>query len=152
MRKEIIFAILAGLVLGVIIAFGVWRANTVLKSETSDGSIETLNDSSLSSQSSGLTVASPETDDVITESPILVSGLTQPNSWVILSGETEDYILQADTSGNFEQEVALAGGVNQIIIRSVSEDQAKETILRVVYSTEFDNPLGSEESQSDPNI
>jgi hypothetical protein len=140
MRKEILYAIFAGAVFGIIIAFGVWRANTALEPET-----KTSNEArgqatpAPSTDEFEIALAKPDNHDVITESPALVSGVTSPLTWVSISGEDEDYIVKSDETGKFEQDVDLEGGVNQIVITAFSEEGEKvEENLLVVYSTQFE--------------
>lgn len=144
MRKEILFAILAGVVVGVVIAFGVWRANRALKVKDNEvSSTEIAPDLVPQQQEFGITLARPEAFDVITQTPVTLSGITKPKLWVAVSGEDEDYITKSDESGAFEINVELAGGVNQILIVAFDDNgnSIKES-LTVVYSTEFAKEAG----------
>ena len=140
MRKEIFFAILAGSLFGLIIAFGIWKANSSMKSNGSTS--ETLPSEESSSPTPqpqiGLTLAKPEDADVVTESPITVSGATKPNAWVTISAENKDYLIKADINGGFQQLVDLIGGANEIVITSFDESGNSNTQnLIVVLSSEF---------------
>jgi hypothetical protein len=145
MRKEIIFVIIASILFGAIIAFGVWRANTALRNDSSDLAItSTLDDSEDEHIQSelGLTIAKPSQDDVVTESPITISGITMPDSWVVLSTEDKDYIIQSDNKGLFESEIDLVGGINQITTTVFDENgNSINKTLRVIYSSEFADAL-----------
>jgi len=145
MRKEIIFVIIASILFGAIIAFGVWRANTALRNNSNDLAITSTLDGSEDEhiQSElGLTIAKPSQDDVVTESPITISGITMPNSWVVLSTEDEDYIIQSDNTGLFQSEVDLVGGINQITTTVFDENgNSINKTLRVIYSSEFADVL-----------
>ena len=143
MRKEILFAILAGIFVGLIIAFGAWRANSALNSKN-DSLPETSKNTQtapLPTQQPGTTLAAPDENDVLTQSPTKVSGITKPLSWLVISGEDEDYVPQAKNDGSFEQEVKLVGGVNQILVKSFNEEGSQEQKLTVVLSTEFEKDL-----------
>jgi hypothetical protein len=139
MRKEVLFAILAGTVIGVVIAFGVWRANSALKvKDSKPPSPTTAPESETPQQEFGITLAKPEELDVITQTPLTLSGITKPDVWITISGEDEDYITKSDEPGAFELNVELIGGVNQILITAFDDDgKAVEETLTVVYSTEF---------------
>lgn len=142
MRKEVLFAIIAGVLFGLVIAFGVWRANVAIKSnveEISTANTHESEDKSLELQKEiGLTLATPENNDVAIETPIKISAITKPNAWVVISGEGEDYIIKASESGSFEQEVDLVAGVNQILITAFDEEgNSEKENLTLVYSTEF---------------
>lgn len=136
MRKEVIFAILAGLVFGLIIAFGVWRANVALR----PGDDSTTQESPPPSQTDfGITIAKPQELQVVTTSPTVLSGVTKPNVMVVISAEDEDYTVTADENGEFEIDVDVAGGVNEIIIVAFDEngDTVEEKFV-LVYSTELE--------------
>ncbi|RLC30660.1 hypothetical protein DRH13_04040 [Candidatus Woesebacteria bacterium] len=137
MRKEILFAILAGVTFGLIIAFGVWRANVALRP---DGASTTApEDTSDTIQGDfGITIAKPQDYQVITTSPAILTGISKPDVWIVISAEEEDYVAKTDESGEFEIEVDVIGGINEIIITAFDGDgtEAQEK-LTLVYSSEF---------------
>ena len=137
MRKEILFAILAGVTFGLIIAFGVWRANVALRP---DGVSTTAPEDPPSTVQGdfGITVAKPQDYQVITTSPAILTGISKPNIWIVVSAEEEDYVAKTDESGEFEIKVDVVGGVNEIIITAFDNDgtEAQEK-LTLVYSSEF---------------
>jgi hypothetical protein len=141
MRKEIILVIIASVLFGAIIAFGIWRANSALR-DNNKGSIASSDQYEVveenTSEKLGLTIAEPSQDDVITEDTITLSGITAPGSWVVITTNEDDYIFQSDSSGGFENEIQLSGGINQITTTVFDENgnSINET-LRVVYSSEF---------------
>jgi len=146
MRKEILFAILAGALFGLIIAFGIWRLNSTL-APSDQSSTEA---SPTPSTEFGITIAKPEKYQVLTESPFTISGITKGNAWVVISGEEEDSVIQADTDGSFEAEIELTGGANQIIISAFDESGAMvEENLILVYSTEFPTEEATEKDDTD---
>ena len=140
MRKEVLFAVAAGILFGIILAFGIWRANSALKPESQPQSTESQPQATKTQNSEEFAIALilPDQYDVITQSPVQVSGVTSAGSWVLLSGDEEDYIIRADETGKFEQEVELTPAVNQIIISSYnSQGNSVTQNLTIVYSTEF---------------
>ena len=140
MRKEVLIAVAAGILFGIILAFGIWRANSALKPDSPPQSKESESPATRSQNSEefAISLILPDQYDVITDSPVLVSGVTSSGSWVLLSGEEEDYIIKADETGKFEQEVELAPAVNQIIISAFHpQGNSISQSLTVVYSTEF---------------
>ena len=141
MRKEFIIAIISGITIGIIVAFGIWRANTALKSENSLSLPEAnpTQNTEKSPDGDQMTIMSPEEDDVITASPIKVSGITNPNITLAISAEQKDYIIKTSEDGSFEQEIDLVGGVNEILIAQSGEGNITQLkSLRVVYSSEFE--------------
>lgn len=148
MRKEVLFAILAGGIFGLIVAFGIWRLNsTISKSDVTTQGSPTPSPSSYS-----LTIAKPNENQVVTDSLVTVSGITTPNSKVVVSGEKEDYLTFSDSSGEFSQDVDLSGGINNIKV-FVFDDTKKiaEDGIKIVYSSEFEKYLASSETKSETN-
>lgn len=106
-------------------------------------------EASESVESLNLVLAGPGENDVVTESPSLVSGITKPNIWVAISAEEEDYIIKSNDEGTFEQEVEFEGGLNQILITAFDGDGTSiEEKLTVVFSTEFSKDGEGEEEPS----
>ncbi|MBI4153456.1 hypothetical protein HY503_00440 [Candidatus Woesebacteria bacterium] len=135
MRKEVLFAILAGLTLGLIIAFGIYRANVALSPKNQD---QQRPSSPTPKPEFVITLASPSDLDVFTENPVTLSGITKVNAYVAVSTEEEDYITRVDSKGSFEVEVELVGGVNQLVIVAFDEKGSEVTQkLLLVFSTEF---------------
>lgn len=136
MRKEIIWVGIIGILFGLIIAFGVWRINSsMIKSKP------VLPSETPSTQTPGefiITLNSPENNNVVTTSPLTVSGLTRPLTWTVVSGEAGDYILQSNEKGEFNQNVVLTPGINRIRITAFDSagSQSVQKVL-VVYSSAF---------------
>lgn len=138
MRKEVFIAIVAGVIFGLVVALGIWKANSAFKND------KTITTSSApekeDSISFDLSVLEPQENDVITNTPYEVKGVTSPNVWVAISAENDDYTLLSTSSGEFSTEVDLVGGVNQIVITAFSHTGEKIVReIRVVYSSEFNN-------------
>ena len=137
MRRELIWVIVIGISFGLIIAFGVWRINSSLNGSKPNGPVATP--SSVNPEEEfKITLTTPENDDVVTISPITVSGITKPLTWIVASGEQGDYILQSDEKGIFTQDVNLEPGVNRIGITAFDPKgaQSVQKVL-VVYSSVF---------------
>lgn len=140
MRKEVIFAILAGAFFGLIIAFGLWRLNSTLSPST-DNQTEA---SPTPSAQFGITIAEPEPGQVVTVSPAVITGITKPNSFILASTEEEDSLTRAAEDGSFEVEVNVVGGINQVLIASIDQDgKVASTQLTIAHSTELE--LGTED-------
>lgn len=145
MRKETIIAIISGVGIGVLIAFGIWRANSAYNSKkvspqnSPESEIQTETSPTESRQ---LTIAQPEDNDVITSSPVKLTGITNPNIVLVISAEKKDYILSSGADGSFEQEIELVGGLNEIILaHSENGDTTQIKSLTLVYSSEFEKEL-----------
>jgi hypothetical protein len=137
MRREIVWVGIIGIFFGLIISFGVWRINSSMNKPKPGGPEPTPN-----SQNPGaefkITLSTPENNDVVTTSPVTVSGITKPLSWMVVSGEAGDYILQCDEKGIFTQDVELTPGINQIRVTAFDPtgSQSIQKVL-IVYSSAF---------------
>ena len=146
MRKEILIAIIAGILFGLVVAFGIWRTNNALNGAQTERKLSTPQTQEKKQLPENgellITIASPEENDIVWENPINISGITKPETLLIISAEDEDYILRSDKSGEFSQEIKLKAGVNQILISaqdSLQNVSGKD--LTFVYSTEFAKQL-----------
>ena len=113
MRKEVLIAVVAGSLLGLTIAFGVWRANVALSPK-----IESKGPTPTASQNqvNGLTIATPDAFEVALQSPISIAGITSFNYLVVISAEDEDYFLTPLEDGSFDAKVELIPAANQVVI------------------------------------
>lgn len=135
MRKEVIWAAGIGIFFGVIIAFGAWRINSSFKPEQKK--VEATTKPEPTSEFK-ITLDKPENDDVVTEDFVVTSGITKPLSWITISGEDGDYLVQALEDGTFKEEVSLIPGINQIKITAFDSvgNPSFEKVL-VVFSSAF---------------
>lgn len=138
MKKEIIIAILVGLVLGLIITFGIYTANQAIKNQNQTTNLPANGTTPSPSpvNTHKLEITEPENNLVIKKDKIIVSGITEPkNSVAVLTEESNELVL-ADEEGVFSAEVKLVSGANEIKIISIDKNnQKQEKILTLVYST-----------------
>jgi len=141
MRKEIIIAILLGLIVGLVVTYGVYTANQAISKKQKPA---TANDAVLESTPSNekkveltLSISSPQDGIVVSEPDIKVAGATLPNALVIILTDNEEFIVEADDNGVFQQEITLVKGANTIEITAsdLVTTSLTETI-QLVYSTE----------------
>lgn len=139
MRKEVVFAIIAGSLLGLVIAFGIWRANLALKAMPVEQKETNQNSNNTNTISQfGLTIASPENQSISTSSSIEISGITRPNTFVVATTEKKDHISKSDEKGAFKVEVDLSGGINLIKLTSLDpKNGSAEQRISLIYSSEF---------------
>ena len=147
MKKELLFAIAAGLILGLIIAFGIWRVNkTITPSDNSQ--TQTSETTPTPDVGFSVTIANAENLDVITESPFNITGVTKPGTKITISTEEKDYILDPQKDGSFEKEISLVAGLNEIIIKAFDVNgDFSEIKLKLVYSSEFAKYMNSTEEE-----
>jgi len=144
MRKEFLIAIAFGIGIGILIAFGIWKANIAIKTNVPKPSATTPKQNKVVTPPAKITITNIEENDVITENPVIISGITKPSSFVVISGEEEDYILTTGKDGSFSQEVELSPAVNQLVMTAYDTSESKtQTNLTLVYSSEFSKNLES---------
>jgi len=145
MRKEVLFAILAGGIFGLIIAFGIWRLNKTIGPKE-----DVTTEASPTPSQAGITIAKPNEKQVVTESSVEISGITKPNFSVVITGEDEDVIITSGSNGEFSTEIELVGGVNQIFITAFNEEgDLSEQKLTLIYSSEFAQYVESDENEEE---
>lgn len=140
MRKEVLFAVIAGALFGLLVAFGIWRANNALtpKEGPEGGNPNTQLASSPSPEPQGITIAQPENEAIFQEDTVTITGVTKPNSYLTVSGELADTAIEVGDNGAFEVKVELEAGLNEIKLYDFDNNGGKSTTnLNIVYSTEF---------------
>ena len=152
MRKEVVVAIILGIGFGLVIGFGVWRANSALSNRGKDGVVDTA-DSGVgvtpTSTNTQIAIRGLSSGEVIVENPIRLAGNTIPDTRVVVSGEEEDYITISDENGEFAVSVELVGGINQLRIFAFDGSSRLEKDIDIVYSSEFGVTDGDEEEDVD---
>lgn len=127
MRKEVVFAIIAGISIGLVIAFGAWKLAQSFKrppviTETNKTPPPAIN--------AAISLNEIENYDIINKLPFTISGLSRPQSEIVLITENDDYYTKSDNQGEFSLEIDLPAGLSEIKIN----DQK----IKLVYSTEFE--------------
>lgn len=139
MRREVLIAIVLGVGLGLAVAFGIWRANLALAPRNAAQTENPLPTPGIEAFSE-LVLTQPETNTVVTKDSVELKGATNPGSTVAILTGSEEYVLQVDEEGSFEQEVDLAAGPNEVIVTSydAAGNESLEKLI-VVYTTELEN-------------
>lgn len=140
MKKEVIIAIIIGLLIGLIFTLGISTANKALNQQKAKklASQESVDSLALSAnnQQKTLTVTSHENFDLINQSEITLSGIAWPNAILALMTETQTKLAQADSEGIFTFTLNLIKGFNEITLIATDETNATQTInLVLTYST-----------------
>ena len=142
MRKEVIFAIIAGAVFGLIIAVGFWKAKSIIKPNQDNSSSSASNDVNPVATAGllDLVITLPEDESVVGERTVTVTGSTLPNTLVAVSTESDDFLIYSDADGEFSIDTKAISGVNEIITVSVdSNNNSVEEKIVFVYSSQLDS-------------
>lgn len=114
MRKELLYAIIAGISIGLIVAFGTWKISKVLKKDTP---IVTRRETPTPKNIQSVSIDKYNNFDVVPQT-ITLSGLTGKNSNVIIITADSDYYAKSDNDGSFEKEIKLPSGLSEIKVLS----------------------------------
>lgn len=118
MRKEMLFAILFGLIVGLILTYGFYRARLAIGPRpnpvvTPSPGAQTSPSPSNNGQ---LTILSPEDELVQAERSTTITGKTLANSPIVILVNNDEDVTMSDSSGNFSQQRTLESGSNVIIV------------------------------------
>ncbi len=141
MKKEVLIAIIVGFSLGLIITFGIYRAQKSL-SERAESKNTDQNTTQIESTANiSLSITQPEDGSITNKDTITIGGISKKNALITIISPEDHKSVQADELGNFSVEFSLDVGENQIHISSFSDDNTKqEKTISVVYSSyEFED-------------
>ncbi len=137
MRKEVLFAVIFGIVLGGIILFGINLANnSVTNTQTATkNDIKATPTPTPNTSPKKLEIISPQNHSVVVEKTLTISGKAVPFSNVAIVTESDDLIISASEEGTFSAEINLIGGENTITVTDLLEDHTFETQIITVIQT-----------------
>jgi hypothetical protein len=146
MRKELPIAVFAGGILGILVAFGVWRANLALKPKNENLEVLPAQENT-TSENFDLVIAKPENLAVLSASPATFSGVTRSGNLVAVVGDKDDYFVETDGSGGWQEEIELVPALNSLVFYSFDPESGKGTFknLSVVFSSAFAETKSVEE-------
>lgn len=151
MKKEVVFAVLIGLIMGLIITYGVYRVQTSFKKGTTEV-LGTPSPTPDSDSASIISLHSPEDGIVQSESTTTVTGTTIANAFIVVFVNNAEIITTADETGNFSVAIDLEPGPNVIKVHVV--DESGNTYIQerlVVVSDLLDqdgNPTATSSAQT----
>jgi len=140
MRKEVITAVVVGLLFAFIITAAINRASQVFRPKpvTDPLATATPNPSAGSnSTAEALKLHSPEDGLVQTEDTLVVTGSTETNRPVVLLVNPVETISSSDDSGNFSFTVTLAQGGNLLELIVLRDDGTSLTEKRTVIVGDY---------------
>lgn len=151
MKKEILLAVLIGLVFGLIITYGIYRATIAISSPPRNTS-PTVTPSPMEETLSNpnLTIISPADETVLTERAVTIAGHTLHNSYVVIFVNDEENITTPDEEGNFSIQTTLESGSNIITVHALDEDgRVSKQELTVVVVNPSPTPAATESADTE---
>ncbi len=141
MKKEIFIAIFVGLVIGLIITFGMYRARTAVL-ETPQPTFEVISTPPVETlmqatpeENPALQIQEPEDETLSNISDIRVSGSSDPNIPLLILYNEKELVTRTDAQGNFSVPISLQSGGNIIRVRAMIVGKEPVELTRsVVYS------------------
>lgn len=138
MRKEVVFAIILGISLGLILAFGVYQANKA--TNTAPKVAQNSNNPTPSTtplpNDSLLNVVAPQDGQIYNSAIATVSGSTRADNMLTIISENDELFVKPNADGTFESEVNLDSGLNTIKVTALTpQGQKQEVDLKVVFTT-----------------
>jgi len=141
MRKEIIFAIILGLILGGIILYGLRLANQATKDlnltpqTTPTPEVQSTNSQTSPETKDTLTISYPQDNSVSSTEKITLTGSGPANANLAIIAENYQEFIQTDDQGNFSQEINLVGGENEISVSLVNQGKLETKQITIIYTT-----------------
>jgi len=138
MKKEVLLAIVVGGLFGVLVAFGVWRANTALTTSTEEPVGHNQETSEQVDQTREFALVSPTNNQVLTEAGTSIEGIATAGSYVLAVSDENSALGVSQQDGTFMLEFELKSGTNDITVYSFEPDgtQASEELF-VIFSSAF---------------
>jgi len=124
MKKEVAIAIVIGLILGLVVTFGIYTARR--SSSSVQQSAEMLASANpdgpdASPTQNSLAISSPEDGLITSDKELQVSGTTDPNSFIFILFGTDYRIEKADGTGNFSTKIPTNPGPMLVIVRTLDD-------------------------------
>ena len=121
MKKEVFVAIFIGLILGLVVTYGIYVAQrTRFQNNFAKPSPTPTVEQSNSRNS--LILLTPVDELIQPNKDLSITGTTEPNATLIIFVNNVPTVEKADSSGNFASLTNLEAGPNTIIVQAIDED------------------------------
>ncbi|HBC45208.1 MAG: hypothetical protein UX08_C0025G0011 [Candidatus Collierbacteria bacterium GW2011_GWB1_45_35] len=137
MRKEVLLAVIFGVLLGAIILIGINLANNSVSSlPSSNDTSSTKTVPTPSPAKKSVEIISPQNHAVISEKTISLSGKATPDANLTIITEIDDLIIQSSAEGTFSAQINLIAGENTITVTTLLPDYSTESeSITIIQST-----------------
>jgi hypothetical protein len=142
-------AIFFGSLLGLVVAFGVWKTNSALRAKQEKHTDNARAESDDGVDEVALNIVKPTDMSVSGSTPIKLTGISETSDYIVVSSEDEDDIIIPQGDGGFEDEVSLTGGLNEIKVFAFGELESASQSISVVYSTQIETKTAGTPQASD---
>lgn len=123
MRKEVLYAIIFGIILGGIILYGINLANkSVSPAPESTNTKNTDTSPTPTPTNSSLSIIFPQDHTVTGDKTTTLSGKAIPGSSIAISSESDDLIIETSPEGTFSAQINLVSGENNILVTELLKD------------------------------
>ena len=146
MRKEVLIAIIIGIFIGTLFAFGVWRANSALspspQPDKNNSSEKVQNNEEIKS----LVISKPQDNSVSIDEIVAIEGITSPRAMLIaVSNKNEKEIALANDHGEFSTNLTVHPGINNIDLTAFNDTNLIDNQkIQLVYSAEISDNIEGE--------
>ncbi|KKT29505.1 MAG: hypothetical protein UW41_C0033G0005 [Candidatus Collierbacteria bacterium GW2011_GWC2_44_18] len=137
MRKEVLLAVIFGVILGGVILYGINLANesaTDLSNEDKTSAATTPVATPTLTQKS-LSIVSPQNHSVTSDKLITLTGRATPASNIAIISEIDDLIIETSPAGTFSAQINLISGENTIAVTEVKNDNTTITESITIIQT-----------------
>lgn len=136
MRKEVLFAVIFGIILGAIILFGIRLANNSVNGlNFNPDSATPSSEPAAPKVKKTFEIISPQNHSVLTEKVISLSGRALPNSTLAITSEADDLIIESSPEGTFSAQLNLIAGENTLTVTTLLKDNQTESQSLTVIQT-----------------
>ena len=130
MKKEVLIAIVCGVLLGLVVAFVMVRQIREMEINK-EGQINTNVGKTVRSDTpqdgQNLEITDPITDAVVEKNSATIKGKAQKGSFLVFQSATKDLIVKQDKGNNFSVNFPLTAGENVISITMYPQDKQLRT-------------------------
>lgn len=136
MRKEVLFAVIFGIILGGIILFGIYLANNSATNHPGTKDTPTAEVTSTPpTNKKTLEIISPQNHSVLTDKTITLSGKASPGTNLAIITESDDLIIESGPEGTFSAQINLIPGENTLTVTNLLKDTTTEIQTITVIQT-----------------
>ncbi len=143
MRKEILLAIIVGVVFGLGATFGIYTVRQSLFRNTTPEAIEAsklgVQSSPTPTPNNRLNISNPAQDLFTQEKSTRIVGRALADSLIVVLAENDEFITTADKDGDFSVEVELIEGGNLLTVVATAPDGSQDSTTLNIVSTTLSN-------------